>query len=176
MPIGFAYFATMVMLKNTSAQTTENLNALGNPKDADKKEDLVVTEHKVESNENCVEKLRTTDLTSTQDISAGNIDPTKLITFLRVRFGIGRFEITLRPLPRQHRRHIITHSMHRGYLTFTKFGHQDFFPQSMWMALEIFPVLKLFIHSLDSLAMKDCIFPYEPRSILLLLLCFCISR
>jgi hypothetical protein len=93
MPIGFARFATMVMWKNTSAQTTENLNALGNPKDADKKEDLVVTEHKVERNENCVEKLQTTDLTSTQYISAGNIDPMKLITFLRVRFGIGRYEI-----------------------------------------------------------------------------------
>jgi hypothetical protein len=88
MPIGFARFATMVMLKNISAQTTESLNALGNPKDADKKEDLVVTEHKVERNENCVEKLQTTDLTSNQDISAENIDPMKLITFLRVRFGI----------------------------------------------------------------------------------------
>jgi hypothetical protein len=129
MPIGFARFATMVMWKNTSAQTTENLNALGNPKDADKKEDLVVTEHKVERNENCVEKLQTTDLTSTQYISAGNIDPMKLITFLRVRFGIGRYEITVRPLPRQYRRHSITHSTHRGYLNFTKFGHQDFFPQ-----------------------------------------------
>ena len=129
MPIGFARFATMVMLKNKAAQTTENLNALGNPKDADKKEDLVVTGHKIERDEDCAEKLQTTDLTSSQDISAGNIDPMKLITFLRVRFGIGRYEITVRPLPRQHRRHSITHSTHRGYLTFTKFGHQDFFPQ-----------------------------------------------
>jgi hypothetical protein len=97
MPIGIARFATMVMLKNTSAQTTENSDALGNPKNADKKEDLVITEHRNE------EKLQTTDLTSTQDISTGNIDPMKLITFLRVRFGIGRYEVTVRPLPRQHR-------------------------------------------------------------------------
>lgn len=133
MPIGFAHFATMVMLKNTAAQTTENLNALGNPEDADKKEDLVVTEHKVERDEECAEEcaeeLQTTDLTSSQDISAGNINPVKLIMFLRVRFCIGRYEITVRPLPRQHRRHSITDSTHRGYLTFIKFGHQDSFPQ-----------------------------------------------
>ncbi|KAH6667304.1 hypothetical protein B0J14DRAFT_603221 [Halenospora varia] len=85
------------MLKNTAAQSTENLNALGNPEDADKKEDLVATEHKVERDEDCTEMLQTTDLTASQDISARNIDPMKLITFLRVRFGIGRYEITRIP-------------------------------------------------------------------------------
>ena len=64
MLIGFARFVTMVMLKNTAAQSTENSNALGNPEDADKKGDLVATEHKVERDEDCTEKLQTTDLTS----------------------------------------------------------------------------------------------------------------
>jgi hypothetical protein len=97
----------MVTLKDTTAQTTEKPNARGKPEDVHKKEKLVATEHiEAGRDEDCVERLQTTDLASSQEIPAIDIDHMKLIMLLRVRFGIGRYEISVRPLPRQfHRRH-----------------------------------------------------------------------
>jgi hypothetical protein len=85
-------FATMVILKDTAAQTTENSNGLGKSEDVHKKENLVATEYnEARSNGGCVEELQSTDLASAQEISARNIDPMKLIMLLQVRFGIGRY-------------------------------------------------------------------------------------
>ena len=52
----------MAILKDTAAQPTENSNACDNPEDVHKKEKLVATEHTESgSDEDCVEKLQTTE-------------------------------------------------------------------------------------------------------------------
>jgi hypothetical protein len=95
----------MAILKDTAAQTTENSNACGDPEDVHNREKLVATERiEPASDDDCVEKLQTTELVSSQEIPARDIHPMKLIMLLRLRFGIGRYEISVRPLSRRLRR------------------------------------------------------------------------
>jgi hypothetical protein len=89
----------MAMLED-SARTTESSDALGKTKDVHTKENLVVIEYvEVECDEDCLEELQTTDLASSQELSARTINPMKLIMLLRVKFGIGRYEISVRLHP-----------------------------------------------------------------------------
>jgi hypothetical protein len=46
--------------------------------------------------EDGLEELQTTELVSAQELTARNISPMKLVMLLRVRFGIGRYEISVR--------------------------------------------------------------------------------
>jgi hypothetical protein len=119
----------MAMLKD-SARTTESSNALGKTNDVHTNENLVVIEYmEVGCDEDCLEKLQKTDLVSSQELSARTINPMKLIMLLRVRFGIGRYEISVRlPPGKSNRRHKLTVSTRRGCATYIIFGHQDAFP------------------------------------------------
>jgi hypothetical protein len=119
----------MGMLKDT-AQTTENSTALGKPEDVHTKEDQVATGHiEVGHNEDCLDKLQATDLASSQEIPARNIHPMKLVMLLRLKFGIGRYEISVRLLPGQATRYNRTDLTHRGFPMYIKFRHQDLCPQ-----------------------------------------------
>lgn len=53
------------------------------------------------SDDDCVEKLQTTEVALCQEISARDIHPMKLIMLLRLRFGIERYEILVRLLSRR---------------------------------------------------------------------------
>jgi hypothetical protein len=58
------------------------------------KENYEVIEYmEVGDDEEYLEDLQTTDLASAQELTARNVNPMKLVTLLRVRFGIGRYEI-----------------------------------------------------------------------------------
>jgi hypothetical protein len=70
----------------------------------------------------CLEELQTTDLTSAQELTARNINLMKLVMFLRVIFGIGRYEISVRLPPRNsNKRHELTAC--RGCATYIIFRH-----------------------------------------------------
>ncbi|PMD50656.1 uncharacterized protein K444DRAFT_638002 [Hyaloscypha bicolor E] len=79
-----------------SARTNENSPPQRNTKvnDVHMKENYEVIEYmEVGDDEEYLEDLQTTDLASAQELTARNVNPMKLVTLLRVRFGIGRYEI-----------------------------------------------------------------------------------
>jgi hypothetical protein len=110
-----------------SARTNENSPPQRNikVKDVHMKENHDVIEYMgVEEDEEYLEELETTDLASAQELTARNVNPMKLVTLLRVRFGIGRYEIQVRIPPEQSgKRYGLT--AHRGCGTYITFGHLD---------------------------------------------------
>jgi hypothetical protein len=48
--------------------------------------------------EDDLEELRAANLAETQELTARNVNPMKLIMLMRTRFGIGRYEIQVRLL------------------------------------------------------------------------------
>jgi hypothetical protein len=82
-----------------------------------------------------------------QEIPARDIHPIELIMLLRVRFGIGSYDISVRPLSKQFHEDIPDFT-YRGYLPFIRFGHQESKTpfrrgdSGLWMPLELelFPV------------------------------------
>jgi hypothetical protein len=78
--------------------TKQNLHIQKPNKGVHMKENHVVIEcMEVGSDEDCLEEEHTTDLASEQELTARTINPMKLIMLLRTRFGIGRYEISVRP-------------------------------------------------------------------------------
>ena len=82
-----------------STRANQNSSPLKSAKNAQMKENHVVID--------CVEVgcdgddfkgVRTADLAETQELTARNVNPMKLIMLLRTRFGIGRYEIQVRLL------------------------------------------------------------------------------
>ncbi|PMD47723.1 hypothetical protein L207DRAFT_523089 [Hyaloscypha variabilis F] len=85
-----------------STKTNQNSHISRNikEKDVQMKENHQIIEYMVVGDdEDCEDCIETTDLTSAQELTARNVNPMKLVTMLRVRFGIGRYEISL-SLPR----------------------------------------------------------------------------
>ncbi|KAE9363829.1 hypothetical protein N431DRAFT_564405 [Stipitochalara longipes BDJ] len=79
-----------------SPKTNQNSHISRNIKEKDvrMKENHEVVEYMVvEDDDDCEEGLQT-DLASAQELTARNVNPMKLVTLLRVRFGIGRYEIS----------------------------------------------------------------------------------
>jgi hypothetical protein len=111
-----------------SARTNENSHAERATKDKDvqmKENHAVIECVEVGCDEDCSEELQTTDLASAQELAARNINPMKLVMLLRVRFGIGRYEISVRLPAGNSKRHELT--ARRGCTTYITFGHQDVF-------------------------------------------------
>lgn len=112
-----------------SARTNENSNAERATKDKDvhmKENHEVIECVEIGCDKDCLEKLQTTDLASAQELTARNINPMKLVMLLRVRFGIGRYEISVRlPPGNSNKRHELTAL--RGCATYIIFGHRDVF-------------------------------------------------
>jgi hypothetical protein len=92
--------ATMSVL-GESTRTNHNSNSSKTAKNDDMKENNVVV-NCVEVGSNAVEELHPADLAATQELTARNINPVKLIMLLRTRFGIGRYEIQVSPPPAQY--------------------------------------------------------------------------
>jgi hypothetical protein len=77
--------------------TKQNPHIQKSNKDVHMKENHVVIEYlEVGSDEDCLEELHDTDLASEQELTARTINPMKLIMLLRTRFGIGRYEISVK--------------------------------------------------------------------------------
>lgn len=110
-----------------SARTNENSPPQRNIKvnNVHTKENHEVIEYmEVGDDEEYLEELQTTDLASAQELTARNVNPMKLVTLLRVRFGIGRYEIQVLLLPEESKqRHGLT--AHRGCGTCIIFGPLD---------------------------------------------------
>lgn len=87
----------MTGLLQEAERRMESTYVLGETKNAHLKENHVVREQKETSCvETRVEKLQTMDLASAQELTARMINPMKLIMLLRLRFGIGHYEISVR--------------------------------------------------------------------------------
>jgi hypothetical protein len=112
-----------------SARTNENSPPQRTIKvnDVHIKENHEVIEYmEVGDDEEYLEELQETDLASAQELTARNVNPMKLVTLLRVRFGIGRYEIqVILPPEESKKRHGLT--AHRGCGTCIIFGHLDVF-------------------------------------------------
>jgi hypothetical protein len=86
----------MDMLKEP-ARRTENQHALTETGDVRAKDNRGVARYKeVRCNEDRSEELQTTYLASAQELVARSINPMKLVMLLRVNFGIGHYEISVR--------------------------------------------------------------------------------
>lgn len=59
---------------------------------------MVIDCVEVGCDEDDLEELRAANLAETQELTARNVNPMKLIMLLRTRFGIGRYEIQVRLL------------------------------------------------------------------------------
>ena len=59
---------------------------------------MVIDCVEVGCDEDDIEELRAANLAETQELTARNVNPMKLIMLLRTRFGIGRYEIQVRLL------------------------------------------------------------------------------
>jgi hypothetical protein len=63
-----------------------------------KENHVVIDCVEVGCDEDDLEELRAANLAETQELTARNVNPMKLIMLLRTRFGIGRYEIQVRLL------------------------------------------------------------------------------
>ena len=110
-----------------SARTNENSPPQRNIKvtDVHIKENHEVIEYIEDGDdEEYLEELQTTDLVSAQELTARNVNPMKLVTLLRIRFGIGRYEIqVILPPEESKKKHGLT--ANRGCGTCIIFGHLD---------------------------------------------------
>jgi hypothetical protein len=82
-----------------STRANQNSRPLRSAKNAQMKENHVVIDCvEVGCDEDDLEELRAANLAETQELTARNVNPMKLIMLLRTRFGIGRYEIQVRLL------------------------------------------------------------------------------
>jgi hypothetical protein len=83
-----------------STRANQNSSPLKSAKNAQMKENHVVIDCvEVGCDGDDVEELRAANLSAeTQELTARNVNPMKLIMLLRTRFGIGRYEIQVRLL------------------------------------------------------------------------------
>jgi len=81
-----------------STRANQNSSPLRSAKNAQMKENHVVDCVEVVCDEDDSEELRAANLAETQELTARNVNPMKLIMLLRTRFGIGRYEIQVRLL------------------------------------------------------------------------------
>jgi hypothetical protein len=81
-----------------STRANQNSSPLKSAKNAQMKENHVVIDCVEVGCDDDVEELRAANLAETQELTARNVNPMKLIMLLRTRFGIGRYEIQVRLL------------------------------------------------------------------------------
>jgi hypothetical protein len=75
-----------------------------------------------------LEERRETGPASSQELSARNINPMKLIMLLRVRFGIGNYEVSVTLPPGDSNRvYKLKNSIFRGHTTYIPSGPQEAF-------------------------------------------------
>jgi hypothetical protein len=110
-----------------STKTNQNSHISRNikEKDVQMKENHQIIEYMVVGDdEDCEDCIETTDLTSAQELTARTVDPMKLVTMLRVRFGIGRYEISVSQPACSEKNELI---LHRESATYIIFGPRDVF-------------------------------------------------
>jgi hypothetical protein len=79
-----------------STRTNQNSNPPKTAKKDDMKENDVVVDCVEVGCDAVEEELHPADLAATQELTARNINPMKLVMLLRTRFGLGRYEIQVR--------------------------------------------------------------------------------
>jgi hypothetical protein len=118
---------TAVEMLTESTKTNQNSHISRNikEKDVQMKENHQIIEYMVVGDdEDCEDCIETTDLTSAQELTARNVNPMKLVTMLRVRFGIGRYEISVSQPAYSEKNELI---LHRESATYIIFGPRDVF-------------------------------------------------
>ena len=73
----------------------------------------------VGDDDNFEENVQAADLAPAQELAATNVNPMKLVTLLRVRFGIGRYEISASLVKQCEKRHaLIVYRENETYIIF----------------------------------------------------------
>jgi hypothetical protein len=87
----------MSSILGESTRTNQNSHPPRPTKNVHMKENHIVIDCvDVGCDEDDIEEVRASDLAETQELTARNVNPMKLIRLLRTRFGLGRYEIQVR--------------------------------------------------------------------------------
>jgi hypothetical protein len=85
-----------MLTESTKTNQKSHISRNIKEKDVHMKENHEVIEYMADGDEeDCEENVQRTDLAPAQELAATNVNPMKLVTLLRVRFGIGRYEISV---------------------------------------------------------------------------------